>query len=530
MTTHTYIEISQDIQFSPKSELLSILEQLMPIKFFVNRESTIDMNGFIYRFHKDISIITDKCPALLISTDIDSPNIDKVETEVIFADDLSVPFPFRGRKLRTKISLFESHLSVSRNEKILASNEQGPIWTVSEKEGAKCFRSALPLPYLTAEHNFNDIFNGECFLEMLIFLEFIREISPKTLYQNAPLRASFIIDDPNLHWPKYGFVDYREIASKAQKENYHFSFATIPLDTWYTNKATAKIFRENSKWLSLLVHGNNHAKKELALPYSDDSRKLLLKQANQRIQYLEKKANLMVSRVMVPPHGACSSAMLSDLPNYGFESACISAGSLRAHNQDMPWIKTLGFFPSEIIQGCPVLPRWGLTGNVENSLLIAAYLGQPLILRGHHQDLKDGGEVFSKFANYINGIGDVLWSNMKELSGLNYQWKMEGTKCHIKPLGINTVFKLPGKAVEIIIDSPSSIGDYHWQILSPDGGLVNIPTEVSFPISENMSEEVVLKRNSGTEQLLLSKNIISTEPSLILRRLLTEIRDRLLLS
>jgi hypothetical protein len=157
-------------------------------------------------------------------------NAQKFETEVKFADDPNVPFPFRARKIRTKLAQDWTVISVKNNEKILASSEQGPIWSLSENDGVKQFRSALALPSISAEQNFNDVFNGECFLQMLVLLEFIREISSGTAFQNAPLRASFIIDDPNLHGPRYGFFDYREIVAQATQENFHVSFATIPMD------------------------------------------------------------------------------------------------------------------------------------------------------------------------------------------------------------------------------------------------------------------------------------------------------------
>ena len=442
---------------------------------------------------------------------------------------LNVPFPFRGRKVSTKLAQVGVVLSVQNNEKVLAASKHEPIWLVSEIEGIKHFRSALSLPHVSIEQNFNDVFNGECFLEMLVLLQFTRGIIINTVYQNAPLRAGFIIDDPNLHWPRYGFVNYREIVASAQKENYHVSFATIPLDTWYTHSATADIFRKHTQRISLLIHGNNHAKKELALNYPEEARKALLGQAIDRIKRLEEKASVHVCRVMVPPHGACSNEMLAALPKCGFESACISSGSLRFHNQDKPWVKTLGFSPSEIIEGCSVLPRWGLTGNVENTLLIAAYLGQPMILRGHHQDLKGGGGKFLEFARFINSLGNVAWSNMTNLSGFNYQWRLDGATAWIKPFGRNTVFKLPKEATEVVIEISRDIDDGAWQVVLANGKSCDILPGERFPLMEEMTGVIFIRHNI-TQHPYVPENINPTPPKLILRRLLTEARDRLLLN
>jgi hypothetical protein len=530
MTKAYQIRISPKVNFPPETELFCILERLLPIHFIIGELREIEIDGAVFSnsiADTDVTHTVSSLSVPLLSCSANSAR--QFEAEVKFADDPNVPFPFRARKIRTKLAQDWTVISVKNNEKILASSEQGPIWSVSENDGVKQFRSALALPSISPEQNFNDVFNGECFLQMLVLLEFIREISSGTAFQNAPLRASFIIDDPNLHGPRYGFFDYREIVAQATQENFHVSFATIPMDAWYAHSATADLFREHTQRISLLIHGNNHAKEELGLNYSEEDRKALLWQAIDRIRRLEKKSNVSVSRVMVPPHGACSNNMLATLPKCGFESACISTGSLRFHNHDKSWIKTLGFYPSEIIEGCPVLPRWGLTGNVENTLLIAAYLGQPMILRGHHQDLKGGGGKFIEFAKFINNLGNVFWSNMTDLSRLNYQWRLKGTTAWIRPFGQKTIFKLPKEITEITIDSSVEIDDSTWQIVFGDGKSCDIFPDQAFPLAKAMNGDIFINRNTSQFPYGLEKTR-PTPPSLILRRLLTEARDRLLLS
>ena len=399
------IKVIGDLTPSLEIGLFPILERLLPIKFIYFNQGEIDVAGEIIIkdwLKEEIIVRSNSVPSLTMSLLTNEVENQCIQVEINFLNNPSVPFPFRGRRVNTKLSADYSVLSLHDNETVLATINEKPIWLVSEIGQVKYFRSAFSLPQILPNQNFSDLFNGECFLEMLILLEFIREVTASTMYHCAPLRAGFIIDDPNLHWPRYGFVDYREIAAHARRENYHVSFATIPLDTWFTNMAPVDLFKKNSQWLSLSIHGNNHAKEELAGNYSETLRKALLLQANWRIQCLEQKTKISVCRVMIPPHGACSEEILAELPKCGFEAACISAGSLRAYNKDKPWIKTLGFSPSETIKDSTVLPRWGLTGSIHNALLIAAYLGQPMILRGHHQDLKHGVELFDEFAKFIN--------------------------------------------------------------------------------------------------------------------------------
>jgi hypothetical protein len=361
---------------------------------------------------------------------------------------------------------------------------------------------------------------------VLPLLHWVLEVCASTKFEGPPLRACFILDDPNLHWPHYGFVDFKEIAMTAARENYHVCFATIPLDTWFTHRGTAKLFRDQTKQLSLCVHGNNHTKAELAGNLSEGQRRSLLSQAIQRIERLERGAGLRVCRVMVPPHGACSEEMLADLPNCGFESACISHGSLRAHNKAKPWTKSLGVFPSEVIQGCPVLPRWGLAGATTNAILLAAFLKQPFVLRGHHQDLKDGVEVLDKLGGFINGLGPVSWSNMTGLTRTNYQWKMEGNMCRLRPLSRKVTFEVPKQATRLIIESARDACWEKWQVSSAEGLTQEVRAGEPVAMPATLNGVVSIETAPAPAMPVEHLSHRSTTAALF-RRLFTEGRDRL---
>lgn len=518
----SYIQVSQDIQAPHGARLFSILERLLPVRFGTGGlDSTVPIGIIIGQDAANTASVHS------LSIPITTPpphEIHVIETEIKFADDPDVPFPFRGRKLSTKLGMNNPGLALRVHEKVLASSAWGPVWALSESGPTKHFRSALPLPDISPGRNFHDAFNGEYFLEMLVLLQFIRAIGTDALYQLPPLRAGFIIDDPNLHWPHYGYVDYRQLAHSARRGNYHAAFASIPLDTWFTHTGTVGLFLDNPQWLSLLIHGNNHAKRELALDYAEPARRALLRQAVQRMERLERKTGLEISRVMVPPHGACSSAMLAELPGCGFESACVSAGSLGLNNPGQPWTETLGFFPSEIINGCPVLPRWGLGGKVENTLLVAAYLGQPMILRGHHQDLRQGLEILDGFADFINGLGNVLWSDMGGLSRRNYLWRMEGTLCRLRPLGIATDFVPPDGATALVVESPTTLGgDTRWTVAN-DGSTAILLSGEPFPLPEQDGRGLSIIR--AVPPVPAGADLGKPSAKLVLRRLLTEARDR----
>ncbi len=509
--------------------LFDILERLFPVEFRIAGKDLHD--GGV-----EIALEDETGPRTLLP---DVPSLTftagarcmkscgVVRRLVTFSDHPEVPFPFRGRSLSSSMGGEFRVLSPSPRDKILATIEEGPVWLLSTDRGLKRFESGLPLPILPAESSLQEVLNGDRFVEVLPLLQWLRKISTNIAYDRPPLRACFMFDDPNLHWTRYGFVNFREIATRAAKENYHVSFATIPLDTWFTHNGTADIFRRNSRWLSLCVHGNNHTKAELAQNYSELGRKSLLRQANCRIERLERAANLRVCRIMVPPHGACSEAMLAAIARSSFEAACISHGSLRAHNKTKAWVRDLGYLPVEVIRGCPVLPRWGFAGNTRNTILLAAFLGQAIVLRGHHLDLKQGTELLDELAHFINGLGPVIWSNMTNISRRNYVSRTEGNTIRIAPLASKLMVHLAEEHAALLIEDPLPHREGNTWRISSNGAQMIARSGETIPIARRFQEPILIEvapaptAADGTPPASLSTTAV-------LRRFLTETRDRLL--
>lgn len=511
------IRIGDPAPSAAGDELLAALAELFPVRFC--RDAAGDAAGEIrLACPSGDAERGGSLPSLTFAATRGSGEMHDIEVQ--FADSPEVPLPFRGRRLRTR-AVLEEGLALRGDERTLAASPEGPLWSVAERAGTRHFRSAMPLPPIAAGGIAADLFNGERFLELLPLMHFLREAGAASAWQLPPLRAAFVIDDPNLHWPHYGGVDYRQLAAHAERENYHVAIATIPLDAWYTHLPTAQIFRQHRQRLSLVVHGNNHARAELAAAYAPAERARLLDQALARIRRLESRAGLTVCRVMVPPHGACSGDMLAALPAHGFESACISTGSLRAFNSERQWTRSLGFLPAEVVEGCPVLPRWGLTGSLDNALLVAAYLGRPLIVRAHQADLKDGPGVFDARARFINGLGEVLWSDLSGLGRRSYLWRMEGTTLRVRPLAATVALEPPGVAETVVVEAP---GEAAWRIrageaparLMPPGKVTRLPA----------AGRIVIER-LATAPPPLPAGFGRTSARLVCRRLLTEARDRL---
>jgi hypothetical protein len=522
------VHIADSTLATGASGLLSAIEALLPVRFSNGREGA---SSSVAQIASAVTHVADesrsgRLPTLQLpfaGCQAGDPVVQR--PRVRFADDPSVPWPFRGRAVdaRVEVDVGAQARMLAQGGRILATDQDGrPIWTVNERPGSRTYRTSLRLPNVPLGADVGATAIGEKLIQILPVFQFLRELTEGQRLSNPRLRASFIIDDPNLHWPNYGFADYRDIAKSARQDRYHVAFATIPLDAWWVHRGTAEIFRTHTDSLSLLVHGNNHAKQELAQDFSPQACGALLQQADARIRLLEAKSGLQVCRVMVPPHGACSSRMLAQLPHHGFESACISAGSLRAHNTGQAWTRSLGLGPSELVEGCPVLPRWALSGTTDITLLTAAYLGQPLILRGHHQDLKNGLDVLRGFAKAINALGDVRWGSLSELSRLNFRHRLDGASMHIQPLGTRIDVAVPEGVDELRIDPCG----FEWQSVRPeassgylDGG------ELVVPLESRGTYSFARRTVDSAGNPLTHTNPIALK--LVLRRVLTEARDRL---
>ena len=83
--------------------------------------------------------------------------------------------------------------------------------------------------------------------------------------------------------------DFRALAADAEAVGYHAAFATIPLDGWYASRRAVELFNANKETLSLLIHGNDHVRRELGRPLGPAARIALLGQGIRRIERFERR-------------------------------------------------------------------------------------------------------------------------------------------------------------------------------------------------------------------------------------------------
>ncbi len=229
-----------------------------------------------------------------------------------------------------------------------------------------------------------------------------------------------MIDDPNLRRPRYGHIDYAKLLAHTRTHGYHVAIAMVPLDARVAHARAVKIFREGARNLSLCIHGNNHDGPELGRPTSDAEALALVGQALRRTAAFERRTGLTVDRVMIPPHERLSEPVARALRKCGFEGVCTTrpypwmADTLERH-----WLTRppeagplAAWGPMDLVAGgLPVLLRAEFSHPRED-LALRAFLGQPLILYGHHDLLAEGPDALAQSAAEINRLGEVRWCSL----------------------------------------------------------------------------------------------------------------------
>ncbi len=454
------------------------------------------------------------------------------QATVRFTDSCQLPACLRGLTLEAAEAGDAYPLDESTGE-VLASVGDLPVWTLSRSNGYICHRVSLPLPELTADQCVSDFLNGDRFLRLLPLFHFLRCAVGPSAWSPPPLRACVVIDDPNLHWTSYGRIKYRRLVTWAKETQFHVSVATIPLDALWFSGAAARLFRENEKWLSLVVHGNDHSVQELARPLPESARVAVIARALQRVEALERKAGVRVARVMVPPHGDCTEAYMRVMVRLGFEGMTTTRRVLWGFNPlaYKPAWASLDLADS-LADHFPVLMRFQFnSADAPARIAISAFLGQPLIPYGHHNDFEGDASSFLHTIAAINRLPGVKWMNPAEILRSNFYHRLKGDTLHIKMFSRKVCVELPEGArqlkVELAISANGSADRIAFSLKQPQGwirgqGSLRDP----MPCKDGREAVLELTASDGLDPNLVRTG--RTPLKAVLRRAATELRDRLL--
>ncbi|HEX8680225.1 MAG TPA: hypothetical protein VF683_09710, partial [Chthoniobacterales bacterium] len=429
---------------------------------------------------------------------------------------------FRGRTLPDKAVHSVARLEPGAGDCVLARKGDQPLWLRRDREGAALQIVAADAPRLTDGEYLFEHFQSDRWARLFPILHFLQDVSGWT---QPPVRAAIMFDDPNLHWKSYGYISYPALAEHARNHNYHVSFATIPLDGWYVHPQTAALFRANRDRLSLCIHGNNHTYYELTEAPTDEHRLALAAQALNRIEQFEATSGLQVSRVMAAPHGACNHAMATALAMTGFEAACISRSSVMIRNPGTAWPLTVGMTPAEFLgDGLPVYPRYNIRWD-ETYPIFSAFLGQPVVPVGHHEDSADGFELLRRSAELINSLGEVQWMDLQAIARTNFITQREGEVLHVKMYSRSISLVVPEGIERLGVASALPQQGGREELVLQNGAEAPIGTEELVRVRPG--EKIALRSVRADRVDRTAVKLSRTPLWAVARRQLCEGRDRL---
>ncbi len=448
---------------------------------------------------------------------------------VAMADDPALQRPLRGRLIPERATPRDPTPIPSAGRALASVGDESVWWQIDDAAGPMAM-SAYPLATLSEGEALRDHMRAGCFMGLLPVVQFLRQVLGSEGWRPPMPRASFIIDDPNLHRPSYGFLDYRVLAEHAAQHGYHVAIATVPIDGWRADRRASALFAENSSVLSLLIHGNDHVARELAHLDSDGAALGTIAQALRRIVALERRSGLSVDRVMAPPHGACSEEALRAMFRLGFEAACIS--------RPYPWLDgkppptpLAGWRPAEIVAGgLSVLPRYPLSSARED-LALRAMLGQPLILYGHHGDLADGLDVLAQAAAEINELDEFGWGPLKWIARGSYATRLCGELMLVKMFARRIELEVPVGVHEVRVLVQEPLGGAAGHCLESRRGHAHLAFHGGLGVSETVPVDATARLDlTIVADRPLSPTAVpapALRPWPWLRRAIVEGRDRL---
>ncbi len=439
---------------------------------------------------------------------------------------------WRGHCFQEPQSIEPAPLPASAGDTVLASQNGAPIWVQRTIEGTPITLAALPLPLFAPGDHLHEYLQSDNLLQLLPLLQFLRNLTAGSDWQSPPTPACLVVDDPNFYAMSYGHLDFRKLAASAEQQGFHASIATVPLDSWWISSQVSELFRAHAPRLSVLIHGNDHVRHELAHSASDAENLSLLAEALRRFQRLEQQPGVEVCRVMECPHGALSVNMLEPMAKLGYEAVVASIAHLLRYNPGTEFPASLGAEPTLLMKNAvPVIPRIRTVPGWQTGVRLAAFMRQPVILATHHWDFAGQRGLPEDFVGIVNSLRGVQWTTPAGAVRACYQFRQTGDLLHLK-LGSRMVdVPVPPGAGRVMIYRPWLRGEAESEQLVVQGGdnelfRANSPEEVIGPIP--LQESTTLRVASS---LLNSVDCHSVpHPRFrywpFLRKCMVEFRDR----
>lgn len=518
------------------TRLFEALERLFPISFEAREPGNWDGLSAVIFPSNERPIVDQaarrglQCFVVQLGATKVVPN-PAAELEFSRAESLSPVL--RGQSLRDPEAGEFTPLTVQHGEQERVTQGGHVLWShrpATLDSAAIDFSSRL-LPALRPDSYLREVFNGDRFMELLPLIHFLQQVTRDRRLAPPPLRACFVFDDPNLRWRSYGCLNFKRLAEHARLRNYHATIGLIPLDYLWANAETATLFRENRQHLSLVMHGCRHQYLEMVCDYPEVEQLAMLALAIRRIQSFERRYGIQVCRVMESPYGVIGASMFKPLVALGFEAAMVTPLQFLAFNRTGSFPADLGCEPAGWMPcGLGLIPRIKMWCGWKVEAILAALMGQPIVIVGHHHDADNDLALLEEIATTINRTGAVRWCRPTEIARTNYSSRVEGNTLRILAAARLLQIRIPDGVREIQIERPwlAEGESMPLTVNCPEIGLManQVCPGISAPI--NIGDAQSIKVISPGPEIVDPAKVPAPRLRLwpVIRRALTEARDR----
>lgn len=258
----------------------------------------------------------------------------------------------------------------------------------------------------------------EVFSSVAPFVIFLRDVAGEYAWHLDGHYANFTIDDPWLIQP-YGNLDYVTLLAAMKKHKFHTTIAFVPWNYDRSKPDIRDLFRENPKYYSICIHGNDHTHREFGdyslspLPKQTDD----IKQAVARMEKFHSLTGVNYDRLMVFPHGVAPEATFEQLNRYGFLGTANSLNApLDDQSQENP-LDHLRPFTNKY-QGLLSIFRYSAETPISDTdLAVQAYLGNPILVYAHQKAFRGGSKFIADVVDRINKtVPDVRWVSLGDMA------------------------------------------------------------------------------------------------------------------
>lgn len=516
-----------------RENLFRVLSIVLPVRFVpASANSSQRADGFLVFGEQGGSFNSGK-PSLVFSEAQPADEGEEKQETVTLGLAGCLDTSLRGRTITETKSPSFSPLPVRHSDVALATVRNLPVWVQRPCDGGPQYFAAVAPGELPPQKSLRSFLRDGQFIRHLPLIHFLKELTRDIEFIEPPLRANFIVDDPNIRFQRYGFINYKQLIGEATRHDYTVTLATIPLDLNWMHPEAVRVSEDSQRRISLAIHGNDHTHQEFVQDRSDNGHLMVAAQAIRRVERFEERHGVPIGRVMVPPHSLCSQGMLQALFRVGVNAVCSSrlncwtshekAGDFSALDDPGP----IEWFPADFVEGgMAVIPRKPELFDI----VFRAYLRKPLIEYYHHNDFERGLEVLAETAATIRSLGDVQWMTLDEIAISNFAQKQVGSTLFVR---------MYSGCVEVNV--PEGVRDLHIQLPTVQGGL-NIDSaatnDVSLPLSVQghrfAFSPYQCKEGETVRIKLKPKNAVhhSEVPGLrpairpILRRVIREVQDQ----